>query len=126
MSTVVTWDSGFSSCTIVRDAMVNCMARQCRFHVLGEHMRDRVLHRISEFYRLCVANRPLRSLVVATRNELLDTGIFLAREDLRAAVLPIPAALAHLLSAPREATCMQLGPRPSSQATSSRFPSAMR
>ena len=90
--------------------MVNCTVGQCLFHVLGEHMRDRVLYRIPEFYRLYVANRPLRSLLVATRSELSDTGIFLAREDLRAAALPIPAARAHLLSAPRAATRMQLGP----------------
>ena len=83
-------------------------AGQWRFHVLGERMRDRVLHHIAEFYRPRAANRPLRSLLVATRGELSDTGIFLAREDLRAAALPLPAELARLPLAPRAAAGLQL------------------
>ena len=126
MATVVAWDRGFTFSTIVRDAMDHRTARQWRFHVLGEHMRDRVHHRIAEFYRPRSANRPLRSLVVATRGELSDTGIFLAREDLRAASFPLPVALGPLPSAPYAAAGMQLGPRPNSQATSSRSASATR
>ena len=71
-------------------------AGQWRFHVLGEQMRDRVLHRIAEFYRPRAANRPFRSLVVATRGELSNTCIILAREDIRAAALSTPAAVARL------------------------------
>ena len=52
MSTVVAWDRGFSSSTIVRDSMDQRTVGQWRFHVLGEHMRDSILHRIAEFYRL--------------------------------------------------------------------------
>ena len=52
--------------------MDHCTAGQWRFHVLGEHMRDRILHCVTEFYRPRAANRPLRSLVVATRGKLSD------------------------------------------------------
>ena len=103
MFTIVAWDRGLSSCTIVVNAMDHLTAGQWRFHVLDEHIRDRILHRIAEFYRFRAANRPLRSLVVATRGELSETGIFIARQDLRAAALPLPAALARLPSAPRAA-----------------------
>ena len=78
--------------------MVHRTAGQWRFHVLGEHIRDRVLHRIAEFYCPRAANRPLRSLVVATGDELSETSIFFARTKLRAAARPIPAALTRLLS----------------------------
>ena len=47
ISTVVAWDRFFSSCTIVRYAMDHRTAGQWRFHVLSEHMRDRVLDRIA-------------------------------------------------------------------------------
>ena len=97
-----------------------------RFHVLGEHMRFHVLHRIAKVYRPRTANRPLRSLIAATRGELSKTNIFLARENLRAATLPLAAALARLPSAPREEANMQLGSRPSFQATSSQSVSATR
>ena len=70
--------------------------REWRFHVFGVHIRDRVLNRIAEFYRLRVANRQLRSLRVATRGELSVINIFVAREDKRAAALSPSAALARL------------------------------
>ena len=126
MSTVVAWDPGFSSSTICRNAMDHRTAGLWRFHVLGEHMRERILYRISTFYSPRAANRPLRSLVHATRGEFSASGVYLTREDLRAATLPTPAQLARLPAAPRAAAGMQTGPRPSSQATSSRAASATR
>ena len=64
-------------------------------------MLDRIpdLHSVTVFYRPRAANRPLRSLVVATQGELSETGIFLARDDLRAAELSPPAPLVPALSA---------------------------
>ena len=66
-------------------------------------MRNRVPHRIVKFYRHCVANRLLRSILVMTRSELSETGSFLAFKELWAGSLSLPAAFARLASAPRAA-----------------------
>ena len=78
MSMVVAWDRGFLFLTNVQNENDDRTAGQWRFHVLGEHMRDRLLHLISEFYRPRASNRPLRYLVVATRGEHSDTDVFRA------------------------------------------------
>ena len=87
-------------------------------------MRTRVLHHIVKYYLLRVANRRMRSLVVAMRGELSGTGTFLARDNLCAAAVPLFAALASLLSAPLAAACKQLETRISFQAISNRAASA--
>ena len=92
MYTVIAMDRGFSSCTIFRAAMDHRTAGQWRFHVLGKHMHDRLLHRISEFVRPRATNRPLVGFW-SRREASTRTQAFYSR--VRTSAQPLSHSLLH-------------------------------